>query len=155
MERLANRKFETMEEFCDEKECLIYKYCHAIKKHNRLFEYEEIGLMPAEIVAKLKWADHTAKVLHDIFGDVGVYNLSNIKDLISRTQWIPVTDRYPGKGKEYLCRCICNGCEDLPFYMVLGYVIYDKNPHFQHEQTGGMSVTHWMPLPEPPQGVKK
>lgn len=53
MERLTTERFERMEDFCTDKECLIYEYCKAIKKHNRLFDYEETGLMPEEIAALL------------------------------------------------------------------------------------------------------
>ena len=65
-------------------------------------------------------------------------------------EWISVKERYPAKSNSYICRCIVNDCDDMPFYMVLSYILYDKNPHFQHEGTGDMKVTHWMPLPEPP-----
>lgn len=70
--------------------------------------------------------------------------------------WIPVSLGFlPEKGGEYLCRCVVHDIDDMPFYMVLRYYIVDKNPHFQHEQTGGMKVTHWMPLPELPKGERK
>lgn len=70
-------------------------------------------------------------------------------------KWIPVTLGFlPEKGGEYLCRCIVGDYDDMPFYMVLRYYAVDKHPHFQHEQTGGMKVTHWMPLPEPPEVEK-
>lgn len=69
-------------------------------------------------------------------------------------KWIPVTERLPEKAADYLCRCTVNDFDDMPFYMVLRYIVYDKNPHFQHETKGGMKVTHWMPLPEPPKEVE-
>ena len=72
-----------------------------------------------------------------------------IEELEARCKWIPVTERLPGKAADYICRCTVNDFDDMPFYMVLRYIIYDKNPHFQHETKGGMKVTHWMPLPEP------
>lgn len=67
-------------------------------------------------------------------------------------KWISVKDRLPNKATEYLCRCIVNDDNTYPFYMVLRYILFDKNPHFQHETKGGMKVSHWMPLPEPPKG---
>ena len=64
-------------------------------------------------------------------------------------KWVPVALGFlPENGGEYLCRCIVNNYDDMPFYMVLRYYAVDKHPHFQHEQTGGMKVTHWMPLPK-------
>ncbi len=71
-------------------------------------------------------------------------------------QWIPASEP-PQRGGEYLCRCIVNDMDDMPFYMVLRYYIIDKHPHFQHETKGGMKVTHWrsfdrLELPQPPKG---
>ena len=71
-------------------------------------------------------------------------------DLAQQEGWISVRDRYPGQQAEYLCRCVLCDCDDMAFYMVLRYIVYDKNPHFQHETTGGMKVSLWMPLPKPP-----
>lgn len=70
-------------------------------------------------------------------------------------KWIPVTERLPEKGCEHLCRCIVNDFDDMPFYMVLRYILIDEYPHFQHETKGGMKVTHWMPLPEPPKEERR
>ena len=77
-------------------------------------------------------------------------------------EWIS-SSKPPQTGGEYLCRCIVNDMDDLPFYMVLRYYIVDENPHFQHEQKGGMKVTHWREfgklekpepreMPQPPKG---
>lgn len=71
---------------------------------------------------------------------------------IEQTTWISCEDRMPEKAKDYLCRCIVNEVKCYPFYMVLRYMLIDENPHFQHEMTGGLKVTHWMPLPQPPKG---
>ena len=77
-------------------------------------------------------------------------------------EWISASEP-PQRGGEYLCRCIMNDMDDVPFYMVLRYYIVDENPHFQHEQKGGMKVTHWRDvgklekpesreMPQPPKG---
>lgn len=91
-------------------------------------------------------ADHTEAVA-DYLLDNGV---TIATDNNVGHKWIPVSERFPGKAASYLCRCIVNDFDDMPFYMVLSYILYDKNPHFQHETKGGMKVTHWMPLPQPP-----
>ena len=85
-----------------------------------------------------------AKVIEDAYME--------LKNGVTVQKWIPVTERLPEKAADYLCRCTVNDFDDMPFYMVLRYIVYDKNPHFQHETKGGMKVTHWMPLPEPPKG---
>ncbi len=38
----------------------------------------------------------------------------------------------------------------MMFMQVLNYYAIDPKPHFQHESMGE-TVTHWMPLPEPPE----
>lgn len=80
--------------------------------------------------------------------------------------WISVKDKLPevkNNRTEFLCRCILDGDnkEECAYYLVLKWYIYDVedgmvcvNPHFQDDGYNGMSVTHWMPLPEPPKGDK-
>lgn len=69
-----------------------------------------------------------------------------------QSEWISVEERLPEEGKDYLCRCIINRNTEYPFVMVLHYILFDENPHFQHECDDGLKVTHWMPLPEPLKG---
>lgn len=66
------------------------------------------------------------------------------------SKWIPTAECLPDKATDYICRCIIDGDNSYPFYMILRYYLLDANPHFQHEQYQGMTVTHWMPMPEPP-----
>lgn len=71
-------------------------------------------------------------------------------------EWIDVKDRLPDKGGNYLCRYGFqrDGC--LGDYRTTGclyYYAYDHRPHWQHESVG-LFVTHWMPLPEPPEERK-
>ncbi len=49
MERLTNDRHDCMEGFCSHIVCPLYDDCPALAKHNRLAEYEDIGLTPAEI----------------------------------------------------------------------------------------------------------
>lgn len=68
------------------------------------------------------------------------------------SKWIPVTERLPGKMGQYVCRYVFGENMDYPFYQVLWYFANLEKPHFQHEGSMGLTVTHWMPLPEPPKG---
>ena len=68
-------------------------------------------------------------------------------------EWISVKDRlpeFPIDRRGYLCRIDLHG---FYLYMVLNYALYDKNPHFHHENEI-FRVTHWMPLPEPPEAYR-
>ena len=67
-------------------------------------------------------------------------------------EWIRVEDRMPQDEAPVL---IYYGFEHgmdmgLMFVGVLTYYAFDPKPHWQHESTG-LRVTHWMPLPEPPE----
>ena len=65
-----------------------------------------------------------------------------------QSEWISVEERLPEDEKAVLCYY---GFDDLGmmFTGVLSYFCFDPDPHWQHADTG-FTVTHWMPLPEPP-----
>jgi hypothetical protein len=67
-------------------------------------------------------------------------------------EWFSVKDRFPGKMGQYVCRYVFGENTDYPFYQVLWYFANLEKPHFQHEGSMGLTVTHWMPLPKPPKG---
>ena len=66
-------------------------------------------------------------------------------------EWISVKDRLPEEMGKYVCRYVFGEEEDYPFEQVLWYYPQLEKPHFQHEGSMGLRVTHWMPLPQPPQ----
>lgn len=69
-------------------------------------------------------------------------------------KWISVGDRLPVDVKPVLAYYgFRNGDGVDPRTRLTGplsYFGYVPNPHWQHESTG-VVVTHWMPLPEPPE----
>lgn len=75
-------------------------------------------------------------------------------------KWISVKDsKKPRHGQECLCICAMENDpkHEWDYQMVLKWYAYGSNglvdrPHFQHEGCEGMTVTHWMPLPEPTKG---
>lgn len=68
--------------------------------------------------------------------------------LRERQRWIPVAERLPEKGGKYLCWYGFASNRNVLFCQVLDYYATDPMPHFQHEGTHGMAVTHWMDIPE-------
>ena len=69
-------------------------------------------------------------------------------------KWIPVTERLPDKMGKYICQYVFGQETKYAFYQVLWYFTTVEKPHFQHEGSMGLRVTHWMPLPEPPKEGK-
>ena len=66
-------------------------------------------------------------------------------------EWIPVTERLPEEGEYVLC--VLKGFSYGGKIQVCKFVPADKfkeKPYFEHFRNGFPSVTHWMPLPNPP-----
>ncbi len=65
-------------------------------------------------------------------------------DVVERPRWISVEERLPEKRKWVLCRCEANIIEVLRW----------ENNEWYHDPMHvyyPSFVTHWMPLPEPPE----
>ena len=78
-------------------------------------------------------------------------------DVVERPRWIPVEERLPKDEKDVLAYYGFKHdgvLSDQRFIGTLCYFRFDPNPHWQHEGQGKLTVTHWMPLPEPPDGEK-
>lgn len=68
-------------------------------------------------------------------------------------EWISVEDRLPEEGEYVLC--VLKGFNYGGKIQVFKFVPADKfkdKPYFEHFRNGFPSVTHWMPLPNPPKG---
>ena len=63
-------------------------------------------------------------------------------------EWISVKDALPEHDEKVIAYYGFGTC-NLRFVGVLDYYAHDPEPHWQHESTG-LSVTHWMPIPDPP-----
>lgn len=74
--------------------------------------------------------------------------------LRERAKRVAVTERRPERDGRYLCWYTFGKERDSVLYQspvfcqVLDYYATDQRPHFQHEGTHGMAVTHWMEIPE-------
>lgn len=74
--------------------------------------------------------------------------------LRERGKRVAVTERRPKRDGRYLCWYTFGKERDsvlyqsMVFCQVLDYYATDPRPHFQHEGTHGMAVTHWMDIPE-------
>lgn len=96
---------------------------------DRLAEYEATGLMPAEVAAltqELKYAKQQCR---------------------EERRWIPVTERLPEESGMYIVTANDGHAQRVSF------VLWQKKNRTWN-LVGARSywmVTHWMPLPEPPE----
>lgn len=68
-------------------------------------------------------------------------------------EWISVKDKLPEEGEYVLC--VLKGFNYGGKIQVCKFCPADKfkdKPYFEHFRNGFPSVTHWMPLPQPPKG---
>ena len=83
----------------------------------------------------------------------GFYADHLISNGVTVQEWIPVTERLPEEGEYALC--VLKGFSYGGKIQVCKFVPADKfkdKPYFEHFRNGFPSVTHWMPLPQPPKG---
>lgn len=66
-------------------------------------------------------------------------------------KWVDVREKLPERDGHYLCRYVFRS-GGKGFFGTLDYYATDPRPHFQHEGTRGMAVTHWMDILEVTQG---
>ena len=86
---------------------------------------------------------------------VSVENAANIliANGVTVQEWISVDDRLPEEGEYVLCEL--KGFNYGGKIQVCKFVPADNfkdKPYFEHFRNGFPSVTHWMPLPQPPKG---
>ena len=60
--------------------------------------------------------------------------------------WIPVTDRLPPIGKRVLA------CSWMSARYIVAYISPEGGWYLSFEHSPIQNITHWMPLPELPQG---
>ena len=62
-------------------------------------------------------------------------------------EWINIKDRLPDMGGYYLCF----NNNNLPFIAAFFFYVNEKHPCFKNSKGNKLNVTHWMPLPDPPE----
>lgn len=129
---------------------------------DRLAAYEDTGLEPEELgyIARAKRGEHM--VTDEELRQAGVSRaeinaLEEIAAVIAEgrpialmPRWIPVTERLPEQSGAYLV--ILYTVPDVARL----YYYYAPNEEFGQTRSGvwcAETVTHWMPLPEPPEEV--
>ena len=73
-------------------------------------------------------------------------------EALERTRWIPCSERLPEKNDQWvLCLCVSGAIEVLKF----DYTMWNWDAQYQGRCYMENYVTHWMPLPEPPEEGQK
>lgn len=67
-----------------------------------------------------------------------------------KQHWIPCSERLPDVDDNYLCAFHFEA-GNKNYASTLFFYATDPSPHFQCEDIRLLKVTHWMPLPEPPE----
>lgn len=62
-------------------------------------------------------------------------------------KWVDVREKLPERDGHYLCRYAFRS-GGKGFFGTLDYYAIGPRPHFQYEGLRGMTVTHWMDIPE-------
>lgn len=109
---------------------------------------------PAPVIAKLADMALQAKGRECSLLGIVIDMLRSAPDATDNNvgcKWIPVTERLPDKMGQYICQYVFGDQTEYPFYQVLWYFTAIEKPHFQHEGSMGLRVTHWMPLPTLPE----
>ena len=108
-----------------------------------------------KLVEILKQAPFEGKVLDEWWWEEKIKMIADylIANGVTVQEWISVNDRLPEEGEYVLC--VLKGFNYGGKIQVCKFVPADKfkdKPYFEHFRNGFPSVTHWMPLPEPPKG---
>ena len=100
-------------------------------------------LLDTDVIRKSKTASWLLdQVLHDIQA------MPTIDPESLRPRWIPVTERMPVEAKKVLCFLALSGGPMVE----TGYYMGDEGWYYTGiEAPHHGIVTHWMPLPEPPE----
>ena len=108
-----------------------------------------------KLVDILKQAPFEGKVLDEWWFEEKIAKIADymVSHSVTVQEWISVDDRLPEEGEYVLC--VLKGFNYGGKIQVCKFVPADKfkdKPYFEHFRNGFPSVTHWMPLPQPPKG---
>ena len=97
-----------------------------------------------------------ADAIEELSRDLDSMNEANIALYGALPKWIPVSEKLPEESGHYLIclECKCNG-ESLGAWMQMAW--FCEKFYWEHRYGDGIfneTVTHWMPLPEPPKEGK-
>jgi hypothetical protein len=104
-----------------------------------------------------KWLETEARV-YDAFFDAGRKDGDRLgRDVcraaaaaLRRASWVPVGERLP-EANDSRPSVDCEGCDDMRVQVSDGLRVWDCHWADVKKLAGLYGITHWMPLPEPPE----
>ena len=113
------------------------------------------GELVKELRDSAEWADRLALLMGRAEGDTHAPIMRKAADAIeelSKPSWIPVTERLPEKTNHYLVhvKCGCDGKFASAWEQVAWFCEKFYWEHLHGDDVFEETITHWMPLPEPP-----
>lgn len=132
-------------------------------------EFNALVIIPLDYAHRQRTDSYTTYLAHGGKGDpaeeVGLDALAMAISALEKTKWISVKDKLPEEDGDYLVainyfgnhqsinvRSFAKAGETVNEYDLVG----EKNVWYRYDSEYGYistdSVTHWMPLPEPPKG---
>ncbi|KAF5053588.1 hypothetical protein DSECCO2_396900 [anaerobic digester metagenome] len=72
--------------------------------------------------------------------------------VVDPVKWVSVSEKLPEDERPVLTFMGYGGERVIGFQQIQSYFCFDPNPHWQYGGLlrDGQSITHWMPLPDPP-----
>lgn len=101
----------------------------------------------------LKREDVRRAVLHNE-GDALIAAIDELQP-VELPEWIPVTERLPEKSGQYLTYNEFGWFNAYPYSII--HKQWNTQDWMSEKSAKGLginSITHWMPLPQPPEGIK-
>ena len=104
--------------------------------------------MREKLIESLKQAPFEGKVLDEWWWEEKIAKIVDhlIANGVTVQEWIPVTERFPEGGWPVLVWSRYGFCETAVYLGIPGKWRVTWN----HDKLDVDSITHWMPLPEPP-----
>lgn len=170
MERIAKKYYPEMTlDFCTEVDCLARPFCPGLKKNNRLYEYEETGLTPEEIVKmqRIIACSEMPRLIIPESKPVSHYGAPvvfyggkedvKIRPLVYRW-WIRTDEELPGQEK--VGKYYAQYGEHPQYIVMIAHAVkptilaFDGEDFYDPYTNELYKVTHWMELPPEPEKNK-
>ena len=150
---VREKLMEIMEDLgCNDEYCKDCEFCNDIDG----YVHRQKEIIADRLIANGVTVQENVKMSDELLKQLKNAPITIFKSepsIVTVHEWISVKERLPEEGEYVLC--VLKGFNYGGKIQVCKFVPADKfkdKPYFEHFRNGFPSVTHWMPLPEPPKG---